>query len=159
MAGTLFLKEQSIVTLTSTGASLTNLSAGVANGTADLDCRSAGNAAEVASAMFWLQMQWVTITGILNGVDVADLYLVPLVDGTNLPDLDLTAGASHISPNFYAGSFICDKQAVTNTNMLFTLGPVELFPVLYRPYILNQSGQTNTANWTLKVVAAQGSYT
>jgi hypothetical protein len=130
--------------------------------TADLNVQSGGNAADDFLAMFELLCRWTTITGIVAGVTVADLYLVPLLDGTNLPDVDLTAGASYIAATGSMGSFICAKQAVTATDMRFFLGPVPLFPTLYRAYLLNRSGQTMTTSsgtsWQLKVVSAQAQY-
>jgi hypothetical protein len=161
--GSIFAKERSIVTLQdrTNVTALANGSA-VAAATADLDVRSAGNAAEDFLAMFDLLCRWTTITNIVAGVTVAELYLVPLLDGTNLPDVDLTAGTSYISPNGYVGNFLCAKQAVTATDMRFFLGPVPLFPALYRAYILNRSGQTVTTSsgtsWQLKVVSAQAQY-
>lgn len=164
MAGSIFWKERSIVTLqdrTNT-TTLANLS-GVVAATADLDVTAGGNAAEDQMGMFELFCRWTTITGILFGVTVAELYLVALLDDTNLPDVDLTAGASKISPNSFAGNFIAAKQAVTATDMRFVLGPVPLFPTLYRAYIINRSGQTVTTtsgtSWQLRVVTAQSQYT
>jgi hypothetical protein len=113
--------------------------------------------------MFELLCRWTTITGILAGVAVAELYLVPLLDGTNLPDVDLTAGAAYVSPSGFVGNFVCAKQAVTATDMRFFLGPVALFPTLYRAYLINRSGQTITTtsgtSWQLRVVTAQAQYT
>ncbi|WP_273704152.1 hypothetical protein, partial [Candidatus Accumulibacter vicinus] len=96
MAGDIGSKERAIVTLTTAGASLSNNSAGAANATADLDARAGGNLARDLAVLFELTMRWATVTGIVAGTVVADLYLVPLLDGTNLPDLDLTAGASRL---------------------------------------------------------------
>lgn len=159
MAGNLTAKERAIVTLTTTGASIATGSAAAANGTADLDARSGGNAPDDLEAIFELVVQWVTITGITAGTVVGELYLLPLPDGTNLPDVDLTASSSVIQAGAYAGSFVVPKQAVTNTNVRLITGVVPLFPALLRPYLLNRSGQTMTANWSLKAVAAQAQYT
>lgn len=134
---------------------------GAAAATADFDARAAGNAADDMLAMFELFCRWTTITGILANVAVADLHLVALLDGSNLPDVDLTAGTSLVPG--YVGSFICVKQAVTVTDMRFVMGPIPLFPALYRAYIINRSGQTMTTtsgtSWQLRVVTAQGQYT
>lgn len=158
MAGDIFAKERAIVTLTSSGASLTNNSAGVANGTADLDARSTGNAPDDLQCQLEFTCQWATITGIVNGTNCADLYLVPILDGTNLPDIDLTAGASNLPYATYVGSFGAIKAPTANTNMRFISPVVQLAPRLYRPYIKNVSGQTISANWTLKVVSDRGQY-
>jgi hypothetical protein len=159
MAGNILYKEQSIVTLTTSGASLTTGSAGVANGTADLDCRVGGNAVDLFAAAFTLQAQCTTITGIAAKTIFADLYLVPLIDGTNLPDIDLTSGTSYLPGVTKVGTFEATKAMVSNTNMLFQSQAVSLLPLLYRPYILNRCGQTISVNWTLKVVAAGAQYT
>lgn len=74
-------KERSIVTTTSSGSSLTNGSAGVANGTANFDVRSGGNFEEDRTAQFELICQWATVTGIVAGTIVAELYLLPALDG------------------------------------------------------------------------------
>jgi hypothetical protein len=157
MAGDILLKEQAIVTLTSAGASLTTGSAGSA-GTA-LDCRVGGNAVDLFSALFSLQAQCATITGIVANTLFAELYLVPAIDGTNYPDVDTTSGTSNIPFTMRAGSFVAPKAMTANTNMLFQSNVVELQPVLYTAYIINRCGQTISANWTLKVVAVGGRYT
>ena len=159
MAGDLRAKERSIITLTSSGASLSSGSAAVANGTADLDCRAGGNSANDLQSRFELICQWGTITGIVAGTTVAELYLTPLLDGTNLPDVDLTASTSRLPTGALVAVFDATKAPTASTNARFITGIVDLFPALYRPYILNRSGQTMSANWTLKVVSAQAQYT
>ena len=159
MAGDLRAKERAIVTLTSSGSSLTSGSAGVANGTADFDARSSGNFPDDLQAQFELICQWATVTGITKDTVVGDLYLLPALDGTNFPDIDTTSGSSALPWAAYACSFIAVKAPSSNTNMRF-IGPVVQFnPLLHRPYILNRSGQTIATNWTLKAVGVQGQYT
>jgi hypothetical protein len=157
MAGNILNKEQSIITLTSTGSSLTSGSAGVAG--TQLNCVTGGNAADMLNALFTLTAQWSTVTGIAAGTTVADLFLVPAIDGTNFPDIDTTSGASYIPYTMRAGSFVAPKAPTASTNMLFQSAAVDLMPVLYNAYILNRSGQTMAANWTLKVLPAAGQYT
>ena len=157
MAGNLTAKERAGVTLTSSGASLTSGSAGSA--ATDLDVRAAGNAADDLQARFELTAQWATITGIVAGTIVAELYLVPKLDGTNLPDIVTTAGASVLPGSTYVGAFVATGTPTAATNARFVTGLVDLFPLLYTPYIINRAGQTMTANWTLKTVSAQGQYT
>lgn len=157
MAGDLRAKERAIITLTSTGASLSNASAGSA--TTDLDVRAAGNAADDYLARFELLCQWATVTGIAAGTIAAEIYLVPKLDGSNLPDIDTTAGASVLPGSCYVGSFIATKAPTAATNMRFVTPPLDIFPALFTAYIVNRSGQTMTANWTLRVVSAQGQYT
>ena len=159
MPGDIRAKERGMVTLTKTGASLTTGSAGAANGTADFDARSSGNFPDDLQAQFELVCQWATITSIVAGTIAAELYLVPLLDGTNLPDLDLTAGSSRLPYACYAGVFECQKAPVANTNMRFVTGNIAFNPLLLRPYLLNRSGQTISANWSLKAVSVQAQYT
>jgi len=157
MAGNLFLKERGIITLTSSGSSLT-ASSGAAAAT-DLDTRAGGNAPDDWAAMFELVCQWATITGIAAGTIVADLYLVPLVDGTNLPDVDLTSGAAYIPYGYKVASFSASKAPTANTNMRFASPTVFLDqPALYRPHIINRSGQAISSAWTLKSISTQGQY-
>lgn len=156
MAGSILLKEQAIVTLTTAGASLTTGSAGLAG---QLDCRAAGNAADMLNALLSLTAQWATVTGIAAGTTVADLYLVPAIDGANFPDIDTTAGASYIPFTMRVGSLVASKIPTAATNALFQSAAIDLMPVLYNVYILNRSGQTISANWTLKALAAAAQYT
>lgn len=157
MAGNILTKEQGIVTLTSTGAALTSGSAGLAG--TQLDCRTNGNAADLFMALFSLSAQWATVTGIAAGTTIADLYLVPAIDGTSFPDIDTTAGASYIPFTMRAGSFVAAKAPTANANALFQSAMVDLMPVLYNVYIINRSGLTMAANWTLKALAAAAQYT
>lgn len=157
MAGDLRAKERSIVTLTSTGASMSNGSAAAAG--TELDCRAGGNADNDLVAQFVLTCQWSTITGITAGTTVAELYLVPKLDGTNLPDVDLTSGSSRLPSGTMVATFDATKAPSASTNARFVTAPVDLLPLLYTAYPLNRSGQTIAANWTLAVVSAQGQYT
>ena len=157
MAGNILTKEQGIVTLTSAGAALTSGSAGLAG--TQLDCRANGNAADLFMALFSLSAQWAAVAGIAAGTTIADLYLVPAIDGTSFPDVDTTPGASYIPFTMRAGSFVAAKAPTANTNALFQSAMVDLMPVLYNVYIINRSGQTMAANWTLKALAAAAQYT
>lgn len=163
MAGNIFWKEQAIVTLTSSLAALVQNGGGAANGTANLDVRSAGNAAEMFSAAFELTVQWATVTSITSGTIVGDLYLVPALDGTNFAQIQIAnASTDYISQQHYVGSFINaipSGTLATGTNYRFDVMNVDLQPLLYTPYIINRSGQTYTVNGTLKVVATQAQYT
>lgn len=155
MAGDIRAKERAIITLTSTGASLTNLSAGAA-GTA-LDCTATGNAPDDLQARFELTCQ---VSGaVAAGLSVAELYLVPKLDGTNLPDLNTTAGASRLPATTLVGVFDTPTALSTSTTYRFVSAIVDLFPTAYTAYILNRSGVSISANWTLKAVTAQAQYT
>lgn len=158
MAGENFWKERPLFTLTSTGASLTNNSGAAAG---DLDARALGNAAQDFAISFLLTCQWATVTGIAAGSKIADLYLVPKVDGTNLPQIDLTAGSSYIPFSHRADGFIASKVPVANTNTLFatySLGQITLMPLLYTAHLMNKSGQTISVNWKLEAVSARKQY-
>lgn len=157
MAGSIFAKERAAVTLTSTGASLATGNAAAAG--TDFDARSAGNAADDLQAQFELTCQWATVTGITVGTTVAELYLVPKLDGTNLPDMDTsTSGANVIPLSAYVGSFVATKAPTTSTNARYVTGNISFNPMLHTAYILNRSGQTIAVNWTLKTVSVQAQY-
>lgn len=159
MPGSIRAQERAIITLTSAGASLTNLSAGAANATADFDARSTGNVPDDLQAVFELTCQWATVTGIAAGTIVAELYLLPKLDGTNAPDIDTTAGSSRLPYVTLAASFEATKLPTAATNARFVTGNVNFNPLLYTAYILNRSGQTISANWSLKAVSVQAQYT
>jgi hypothetical protein len=160
MAGNIFWKEQAIVTLTSGLAALVQNGGGVANGTANLDCRTGGNAAEMFTAVFEITVQWATVTNIVTGTILGDLYLVPSPDGTNFETVTIAnSSTDYISINHRVGSFVSSNAPTANTNYLYGIVNVDLQPLLYKPYIINRSGQTYTANATLKVVAAEAQYT
>jgi hypothetical protein len=156
MAGSILNKEQAVLALTTAGPLLTTGSAGLVG---TLDARAGGNAPDMFTALFSLLVQWATVTGIVANTVVADLYLVPAIDGTNYPDIDTTPGASNIPYTMQAGSFIAPKAPAANTNALFQSATVDLMPALYNVYIINRSGQTISVNWALKVLAAAAQYT
>jgi hypothetical protein len=124
MPGDIRSKERGIVTLTTSGASLSTGSAGAANGTADFDARSTGNFPDDLQAQFELVCQWATVTSIVAGTIAAELYLVPLLDGTNPPDIDLSAGSSRLPYACFAGVFECQKAPTANTSMRFVTGNI-----------------------------------
>lgn len=159
MPGDIRAKERAIVTLTTAGASLTNGSAGVANASADFDARSSGNFPDDFQAQFEFVVQWATITGIAAGTIVAELYLLPALDGSSFPDVDLTAGASRLPYASYVGPFEAQKIPIAATTMRFVSPMVSFNPVLLRPYVLNRSGQTLSANWSLRAIGVQEQYT
>lgn len=158
MAGSIKWQEGAVITLTSTGAALTAGSGGLA---AQLDCRAAGTsgAVEAIAAQFSLSAAVAANTSIVAGTTSADLYLVPAIDGTNFPDIDLTAGSSYIPYQMRQGSFSFARVPTANTALLMQSGTVELLPYLYNVYILNRSGQSINVNWTLKIGATAAQYT
>ena len=159
MAGEIFLKEGAIFTLESSGSSLTNNTAVAA--TNNYDVRSGGSAGIVQNieAIFEFLCQWSTVTGIVAGTAAAELHVIPSIDGTNFSDVDTTSGSSFISYPAYVGSFVCCKTPTASTNMRFHSAPIRLRSFLYKPYILNRSGQTIASTWTLKVMSLRFQYT
>jgi len=146
-------KERAIQTLTSTGASLTNGSGGSAG---DIDLRTSGGYEGDFEVQFELICQWATITSITNNTIVAELYLVPKMDGTNAPDVDTTSGASNFPQSAFGEWLVACKAPTANTDMRFTTKKFPVAPRLYTVYLKNRSGQTITANWTLKAIGDQG---
>jgi hypothetical protein len=140
--------SQTAITLTSTGGSTTNGSY-TAAGT-DLDVRSGGNASLLTDFDFLLICQVATATGIALGTIMADLYALPKLDGTNLPQIDTASAAAYAPNNFRVGSFIAAKILTTSTDTYFAITGVLLKPNLYTLAIINRCGQTISANWTLK---------
>lgn len=159
MAGDLRAKERALITLTTTGASLTTGSAGVANGTADFDARSTGNVPDDLQAQFELTCQWASVAGIAAGAVVAEIYLLPILDGTNAPDIDLTPGSSRIPYAALAAILEATKTPTAATNARFISGNVPFNPVLMRPYLVNRAVTTMSSGWSLKVISVQGQYT
>lgn len=160
MPGDIKAKERSIITLTTTGASLTNGSAGAAG--TSLDLRAAGGTGNAdGDTRFRLELvcQWATITGIVKGTRIAEVYGVPKLDGTNAPDVDTTAGSSAIPFECFLDLLSAIKAPTANTNMRFVSRIIDAFPSLYDLYVLNRSGQTMAANWSLKAVPAKDQYT
>lgn len=158
MAGNLALKTGTAVTITSSGGSTTT---GTATSAGDIDLRSSGTANLIEELMAFLELtcQWATTTSIAAGTIVADVYLVPKLDGTNAVDIDTTGGSSYIASNHRVGSFVSPKALSTATDYRFATAVFDLFPALYTVYILNRSGQTISANWTLKILPAEAQYT
>lgn len=79
--------------------------------------------------------------------DEVQCFLVPLIDGTNLAEVD----SAYLNADHYVGSFWFVK--VNTSAQRLTLTGVRLQPILYRAYLFNRTGKTISANWTLK---AQG---
>lgn len=141
MAGNIFWKERASYTLNNrSGGTLATVTAVAAS--SNLDCRASGNGADDFVIQFELLCQWATITSIVANTLIADLYLVPALDGTNFPDVDTTGGSSNISPQHWVASFTAAKAPTANVDMRFTSAPVLVLPLLYKPYLLNRSGQT-----------------
>jgi hypothetical protein len=160
MAGSIFWKERSAVTLSNANYGSVTDKTATAAGT-DLDVRTAGNAADDYACVIELSAaSWGTVTGISAGVVLFEVYAVPKMDGTNAVDVDTTSGASYISPSHRVGSFIAHKSLVASTAYRFATAPFLLFPNLYTIYLKNTSGQTMSATTaTIKAFTAQDQYT
>lgn len=158
MPGDLLYKVGTIATITSSQSSLaTDVAVATAS---DLDTRSGGTSGTVENMLFRaeLTVQWATITSIDPGETAAEFYLVPALDGTNFPAVK-TASVAFISPTYLAGYFVTSVAPTANTDALLATAVFSLPPGLYRPYLVNRSGQTMSASWTLKVMSWRGQYT
>ena len=159
MPGNLALKTGTAVTITSTGGSTTNGSATSA-GTIDLRAAGTANLIEELQAFMELTCQWATVTSIAAGTIAADVYLVPALDGTNYATVTAAgAGADYIASTMRVGSCVVTNTPTAATNYRYVTAPFDLFPALYTVYILNRSGQTISANWTLKILPCEAQYT
>lgn len=158
MAGDLFTKEGTIATLEANGGSLATTVAAEANDVT-LDLRSGGLSGAVQNLLFQFELvcQWATITSIVKDTVAAELYILAALDGTNYPDID-TGTPSALPGIAYVGNFTCTKAPTANTNMRFHSPRIALPPFLHKAYILNRSGQTMSAAWTLKVLSARGQF-
>lgn len=84
-------------------------------------------------------------SSVTAGEDI-ELYLVPKLDGTNLADKDTST--PRFAPAHYAGTFITPTSGTATRRL--TIPAVTLGPYKYTAYLWNKSGQTVSANWTLK---------
>lgn len=158
MAGTLKNEEGTITTITSTGSGLANNSATLA-GALDLRLGGSGNSIGDYDGIFDMTVQWSTITGIDKDTVVAEIYAVPSLDGgSTYPDVDTTAGASKFAQNYLVAYIVASRTATSNTNMLMASTPAVFQALKYNIYVKNTSGQTMTANWTLRVLTEHGKY-
>jgi hypothetical protein len=149
VAGSIFLKESAVVVLQNDNGASTANGVGVAIGT-NLDVRSAGNLAQ----NFWLNFELKTaVFGVAPAAGTTvDLYLVPALDGTNFSDVTSNIPQS----SYYVGSFLMLNQtAAFRSNVL----GVPAQPLLYKAYIVNNSGQTLAVNWGIRCVPVQEQYT
>ena len=149
MAGQIFEKEIAAVTLESSGSSQSN-NTQVAASTV-LDNTSGGNGSQ--SQLFDFELNGGFGSSPSVGARI-DLYAVPAIDGTNYADVDTT---NHNMPsNCFVGSFYVVKSQ-TGAQRLVIEG-VTLDPLKYKLYIDNQSGQTLSSTWALKVTPSQMQY-
>lgn len=151
--GAITLKSGTAASLTTTGSSMTNGSAALA---AAVDFRTGGttNLIEQLQAVVEVVCQWSTVTGIVAGTIVADVYFVPrnFADSADC-DVDLTAGSSYIAPQYRVGSLTAPKAPTASTDATYQTAPFNLDPRKGKIYILNRSGQTISANWDATILA------
>ena len=106
------------------------------------------NADDVPEAQFILSAQWATITGVANKAVI--IHARPInIDGTLDP---VIPSASRFMPVAYFNVF----AAVINTTYYFESTKCVL-PLLktaqeFEFYLENQTGQTMSASWTLKIM-------
>lgn len=151
MAGNILAKEYSAVVLQNDNGSSISNGAGGAAGTANLDNRSGGiTGAEAFFAHFeLLTAGFGSNPGAGKNVD---LYLVPAVDGTNFGDVD----SSIPNAQYFVGSFITVNSGSAKRLSLMN---VPIGPLLLKAYLVNNTGQTLSANWGLRVVLSSEQYT
>ena len=153
MAGNIFWKEGSTVTVTSVG---TSFASGLLVNCGQFDNSSTGSQPQYFVGRASFNAQWNSTSGIVNGTNICDMYMVPRIDRTNAP----AVGSSLASPNGYIGSFICATNTIAASSfVLFDSPDFELRPWLYDVYLINQSGQAIASSWTLKLITAEAQYT
>ncbi len=73
------------------------------------------------------------------------LYLVPIIDGTNAAALD--SSTPYFQPSHFRGTFVTPTNGTAARIM--TVEGVPLGPYKYQAWLWNQSGQTLSSTWTL----------
>jgi len=160
MAGDLKGKSGTTLTLTTTGASLTNGSAGAAGSAVSFKSGGTTELADMLSAVFELTVQWATVTGIAANTVVADVYFVPRNEADTADcQIDTTSGSSYIPSSYRVGPLLAAKAPTANTDAVFKTDKFDSPQQKGTFYILNRSGQTMTANWTAKVAPSDAQYT
>lgn len=147
MAGNITLKAGTVQTLANANGGSTANNAATAAGT-DLD-----NTATLAR-YYNFELNGGFGSSVTAGEDL-DLYLVPKLDGTNAADKDTSTPL--FQPSHYAGTFITPTTGTAARRM--TIEGVEVGPHVYTAYVWNKSGQTLSANWTLKAFPVLDQYT
>lgn len=158
MAGSIFSKFSTTFTLASSMAIVSTGSA--VSTTLNADFSSSGALNGNTRAFFELTGSFNVTTGLAKGVRVCEIYMVPSVDGTNFPDVDLTSGASVLPYESMTATMTFTKAPTVSTNVRFTSSKWEnIVPLVYKPYILNKSGVSINSSFVLKIAVAQDQYT
>lgn len=84
-------------------------------------------------------------SSVTAGEDI-DVYMVPKLDGSNLAAVDTSTPL--FQPSHFVGTLITPTNGTGTRRM--TIPAVPVGPYLYTVYLHNKSGQTISANWTLK---------
>lgn len=145
MAGNIFWYSGAVISgfgaqLSGQGAQLTNAAAVQLSG----DLYNTG--ASGGPAFFLAAQLMASASGYgaaIQSQKNVDLYLVPSLDGTNFPTVDVT-NASLPTPSF-KGSFVSTTSG--NQKDVFVLEGIPILPLRYRGYIINNLGQTLTSGW------------
>ncbi len=85
-----------------------------------------------------------------------DLYLVPSRDGTNFPTLDVTNASLPLDT--YVGSFATTTSGQT-TRERYVKASIPVLPLRYRPYLVNNVGQTMMSGWSFNLDGYDEAYT
>lgn len=84
-----------------------------------------------------------------------DFYMVPSVDDTNFPNVDITGGV--LPANSFKGSFLVTVSG--NNQARMGIEAIPLMPAEYNCYIKNNTGQTLTSGWYCRMSTYQEAYT
>lgn len=142
MANEVVLVEGSQKTLEANGASTANDVVSEAN---DATYSVSSDGGGFPHALFVLRLQFATITSVQN--KTVNLYARPLdIDGTS--DSDAPESGANFKGRFI-GAFVINAQSA-NTNEFVEIQAFDL-PRVASYWIDNQTGQTISAGWTLKV--------
>lgn len=101
-----------------------------------------------------LELQAATSTNAAAGDEVR-CYMVPKVDGANVPTTDTST--PYINPDHYIGSFWFVSVATTSQRL--TISGIPLQPIEYTVILVNATGKTVSTNWTLKAQGYLRQYT
>lgn len=149
MPGDLKLKAGSTTACVTSGGSLSNGAAGIANGASNLV--NATNLDQVATA----RLVGAAGAAPTQGTTVA-LYLVPIADGTNGAGVDTTT--PYFNPNYFVGNFVWPAASSASSQRMDIDG-IPLSALDYIPYLVNGLGQTLSSGWTLSFSGSRGQYT
>ena len=126
------------LTCVSSGGSLVTGAAVAANGAANLT--NSTLLAPYVSARLYGGFGSAPTAG-----NVIQLFLAPILDGTNAADVDTST--PYMPASLWVGNFSIAKSQTGAQRMDIPFIPLIAYD--YIPYVLNQSGQTLSSGWTL----------